>query len=171
MTLKERLDKIGNFFVRLFAGLKKYEKFVEDNMPVIIEFVKKIIGIARSQEVMTIEYLLGEDLQNKTEAEKEKILSIVEKGVDKMQLSTDCLSKPTLLEKLQCFADLFAKRSETDQNGTAIKLASTILMVASHEDETVPSLKESVADGMAATYFLEKKIDLLESTSPVKDTA
>ncbi len=171
MTLKERLDKIGNFFVRLFAGLKKYEHFVEENMPFIIEFVKRIIGIARSPEVMTIESLLGDKLQNKTEAEKEKILSVVEKGVDKMQLTTDCLGKPTLLEKLQCFGEAFKKRSETDQNGTAAKLASTLLLHASHADETVPNLKESVADGMAATYFLEKKIDLLESAPATPVTA
>lgn len=131
-NMKKVLKKIGDFFVKLFGGVKKAQDWLEDHVPEAIELINRIITIATSPTVsLTVDSILslfGENIRNGGAEGKAKAIKLLADAARMMNIGNDCLNKPSDPEVILCFVEALKKRSPIDMQSTATKIGSLYLL-------------------------------------------
>lgn len=155
--MKKTLKKIGDFFVRLFGGVKKAKDWLDEHVPEAIELINRLIGIATDPRVTLtadiIISLLPENIRNGSEEARSKAIKYLADAARFFQITNDCISQPTDIEVILCFVEALKKRSPVDLQGSATKFGSIYLMKQKAE------LKLSDTDTALQLHFKGIKID------------
>lgn len=99
--------------------------------------------------------LLPEKLRNSTQEVQEKVLEILSKAITDINISSGCLEKESLTDKINCFVEAIKNRSHMDQNGAIQKLATAIVMNTDQGKEM--NLSEHLADTIVLSRYTDNK--------------
>jgi hypothetical protein len=159
--MKKFFQKIGLFLTRMFGGLRKFAKFLNDHVDDAIAIGKKILEYMNNPAVVSVEgllsYLLGDKYKYASEEVIQKVIDALLKAIDDMVGAKGCFDKPTAEQKILCFIDLLKQKTEHDRDGTLVKALSRFIV---HKNGG--EIKSNVADTMLQTRFFDLKHGITE---------
>ncbi|MGN6476323.1 MAG: hypothetical protein ACTHKV_03785 [Flavipsychrobacter sp.] len=150
--MKKFFQKIAGFFVLVFGGAKKFEKFLIEHVDDAIEIVTKIKQAVESPVVATLIFFLPAKYKAAIGPVLTKIESTLERVLLELQVSQVCLEKATTAERLKCFVDHLRTMSPAMQDAVYFKFAS---LYTRYNSDT--QLKGSVVDAIVQNRFIEQK--------------
>lgn len=122
--MKKVLKAIAGFFVSLFASAKKFEQFLVDHVDDAISIVGKIREAVNSPIIGSILFFLPERHKKVGGEMLAKSQEILDRVLQELQVSEDCLKKATVFERLQCFVNQVRSMSPAMQEAAFHKFAS-----------------------------------------------
>lgn len=150
--MKKFFQKIAGFFVLLFGGAKKFEKFLQDHVDDAIEIVSKIKAAVESPIVATLIFFLPAKYKAAIGPIITKIESVLERVLVELQVSQDCLGKQTTAERLKCLVDHLRTLSPAMRDAVYFKFASLYTQYSSDAQ-----IKGSIVDAIVQNRFIEQK--------------
>lgn len=157
--MKKIIQKIGEFFVKIFGGIKKAEEWLEKNIPEAIQIISRLIAIANDPTVnLTADLVLSlfpKNIQDASDEVKAKAIQWLADAAKILNIGNDCLNKATPLEVILCFIAALKMRSPVDAQGTATKVVSLYLV-----QQQPDILKLSDTDTALQMHYKSLKIDL-----------
>lgn len=155
--MKKIFAAVVNFLHFIFGGAKNFATFVETHVDDAIEIGNKIKALISNPVITNILDILPDKVKTMAKEDQQKLLDKIETAIDKLAISQNCLSLPTLEEKLTCFLQQLRNRSELDANGTIQKLVSAIVMQADNKVIDGAPITENMADNLVVNRLTEQK--------------
>jgi hypothetical protein len=154
--MKKLLTKIKGFFALVFGGAKKFETFLIDHVDDAIAIVSKIKQAVENPVIITLIGFLPEKYKTVGGAIIARIESVLDKVLQDLVISNQCLQQPTTAARLKCFIDNLKKLSPAAQEALYMKFASLYAAYSSGSEES-----RSRIDTAVQMRFLEQKENLV----------
>lgn len=153
--MKHFFQKLGAFFSRIFGGVRKVTKWIEEHVDDAIDIVGKIKALVENPMTLILVKLLPDKWEGKAEEALQKIQPILVKVMTALNLGEGCLQKETFLEQVQCFIEEIRKLSPSHRAAVYHKIASLYAAESSGHE-----LKQNVVETLVQARFMERKNEL-----------
>jgi hypothetical protein len=154
--MKKFFQKIGNFFGRVFGGIKKFERFLSEHIDDAIDIVGKLRAYVENPASSTIGLTLMILLPEKYLTKGGEVLEKIKRGLDaamsKLEIGQECLGKENFNEKILCLALYLKGLPPSLREGAYRTIAAEITKAKSGE-----SLKDSRLNTIVEMRLLERK--------------
>jgi hypothetical protein len=129
--MKKFFQKVSDFVTKLFGGIRKLEKFLQDHVDDAMSFVNLLRSYSSNPYVLTVISLLPDKLQAKGGEFLMKYEKTLDKVIAELNIGNDCMSKPTFLERLQCFVAHYKLLTPAMQEAVSHKIVALYAMESS----------------------------------------
>jgi hypothetical protein len=155
--MKKLWKKIQGFFILVFGGAQKFEKFLIEHADDAIEIVTKIKAAVENPLIVTIINILPEKYKSTIGQVRTRIENVLTKVLADLVISDQCLQLPTLTERLRCFVDHLSKQPPAIQEALYFKFASLYTKYSLNEN----GVKGKIIDTAVQMRFLEQSENLV----------
>lgn len=150
--MKKLWLRIKAFFALVFGGAKKFEKFLIDHVDDAIAIVSKIKQAVENPVIISLIGFLPEKYKTVGSEILARVESVLNKVLEDLAISNQCLQLPTTASRLKCFIDNLKQMSPAAREALYMKFASLYAQHSSGSKE-----KTSRIDTAVQMRFLEKK--------------
>lgn len=153
--MKKFFQRVWGFVVKIFGGLKKVEAFLREYVDDALDIANKIKALVDSPTTVILLGLLPDRLKDQAAKALAKIEPILDKTLTALGIGEDCLSKPTLLDRVACFVERLREMSPAMRSAVYQKFASTYTKLASKTDQP-----EHIVDTVVQIRYADRKNNL-----------
>jgi hypothetical protein len=142
--MKKIWQKIMAFLTLVFGGAKKFETFLQEHADDAIAIVTKIKEAVENPMIITLMSLLPEKYRNAAGQILAKIDSIINKVLQELVISDQCLKQTTTVLRLKCFIEHLKQLSPAAQEALLAKFASLYAKYSSGTQEKISRIDTAV---------------------------
>lgn len=153
--------KIKGFFLIVFGGAKKFEKFLADHADDAIDIVENIKSFVESPAVLTLISIFPK-YEKRAKEFLDKMQAVLDEILSKLEEGKACMSAPEFVDRLKCIVEALRKKTPEEQQAVYRNMATHYLMIQSRAytkdgSEMPESLARSIAETRYASKVAEKR--------------